>query len=221
MAYDISTYKAILDKYQTSGIKYLRYVRKSIGKATIYYPIVNNAQINSYKTDNNFKDGRNTSYNNSLPYSEWNWFISNYDIQGLNELDSTIKADYFVLIVGTGAALIRLTSENYETRRLSDSIIYDIQSFFLLKASKRITRSGSYFYRFAYNHGRFDYEKNRLSIEQVIKIATDKDYTSDRIFVDYIQHVSIDEVDSLLHLLLGRYIRGCKGTDKDISKNAK
>ena len=219
MAYDISTYKAVLDSYLTSGIKYLRYVRKSIDRATIFYPIINDAQIKSYKTDNTFKDGKNTSYKNSIPYSEWDWFVSNYDIQGLKELDSTIKTDYFVLIVGTSAALIKLTSENYEIGRLSDSSVYDIQSFFLLKASKRITRSGSYFYRFAYNHGRFDYEKNRLPIEQVMKIATDKDYTSDKIFVDYIQHVSIDEVDSLLHILLGRYIRGCKGTDKDISKN--
>ena len=85
MAYDISTYKAVLDSYLTNGIKYLRYVRKSIGKATIYYPIINDAQIKSYLTDQIFKEGRATYYNNSLPYSEWDWFASNYDISWLKD----------------------------------------------------------------------------------------------------------------------------------------
>lgn len=219
MAYDISTYKAVLDSYLTNGIKYLRYVRKSIGKATIYYPIINDAQIKSYLTDQIFKEGRATYYNNSLPYSDWDWFASNYDLCGLKELDTTMVADYLVLIVGSKAALIKLTSENYETKRLSERTVYDIQPFFLLKASKRITRSGSHFFRYAYNHGRFDYEKKRLPFEQVLKIATDKNYTSDSIFIDYVQQVPLSDVDNLLQMLLDRYVRGCKGTDKEVSKH--
>ena len=218
MAYDINTYKATLDSYLTSGVKHLRYVRKSLGKACIYYPIINDAQIKSYRTDQIFKEGRTTYYNNSMPYSEWDWFKSAYVIQGLDELDTSVKADYFVLIVGTMAALVKLTSNNYETERLSESTIYDIQSYFLLKASKRITRSGSYFYRYAYNHGRFDYGNRRLPFKQVVKISTDKDYTSDSIFTDYVKQVSVDEVDNLLQQLLDRYIRGCKGANKDVSK---
>ena len=117
MAYDINTYKATLDSYLTSGVKHLRYVRKSLGKACIYYPIINDAQIKSYRTDQIFKEGRTTYYNNSMPYSEWDWFKSAYVIQGLDELDTSVKADYFVLIVGTMAALVKLTSNNYETER--------------------------------------------------------------------------------------------------------
>ena len=67
MAYDISTYKNAIDNYLTSGVKYLRYVRKSIGKTTIYYPIINDAQIKSYLTDLIFKGGRTTYYNTSKP----------------------------------------------------------------------------------------------------------------------------------------------------------
>lgn len=219
MAYDISTYKNAIDNYLTSGVKYLRYVRKSIGKAIIYYPIINDAQIKSFLTDQIFKDGKKTYYDNSMPYSEWSWFESNFDIQGLQELDNTVKADYFVLIVGAKASLVELTSENYETKRLLERTVYDIQSFFLLKASKRITRSGSYFYRYAYNHGRFEFEKKRLSFEQIVKIATDKNYTSDRIFIDHIQQVQLDEIDRLLQILLDRHIRGCKGTDNAVSKH--
>lgn len=219
MAYDISTYKNAIDNYLTSGVKYLRYVRKSIGKATIYYPIINDTQIKSYITDHIFKEGRTTYYNTSMPYSEWDWFASNYDICGLKELDISIKADFFVLIVGAKAALVKLTSENYEINRLLDRTAYDIQSYFLLKASKRITRSGSHFYRYAYKHGRFEFGMIRLPFEQIFKIATDKDYTSDRIFVDYIQQVQFDEIDRLLQMLLDRHIRGCKGTDNAVSKH--
>lgn len=219
MAYDISTYKTVLDHYLTSGVKYLRYIRKSIGKTTIFYPIINDAQIKSYATDQIFKEGRTTYYNTSKPYSEWDWFASNYDICGLKELDLSTKADYFVLIVGSKAALVKLTSENYETNRLLDKSIFDIQSYFLLKASKRITRGGSYFYRYAYKHGCFEFGVKRLSFEQIVKIATDKDYTSDRIFIDYIQQVEFDEIDNLLQTLLGRHIRGCKGTDNAVSKH--
>lgn len=218
MAYGVSTYKTVLDNYLTSGVKYLRYVRKSIGKAIIYYPIINDAQIKSFLTDQIFKDGTKTYFDNSMPYSEWSWFESNYDIQGLQELDNTVKADYLVLIVGAKASLIELTSENYETKRLLERTVYDIQSFFLLKASKRITRSGSYFYRYAYSHGRYEFEKKRLSFEQIVKIATDKNYTSDSIFIDYLKQVPLDDVDSLLSILLNRYIRGCKGADSVISK---
>ena len=219
MAYDISTYKNAIDNYLTSGVKYLRYVRKSIGKTTIYYPIINDAQIKSYLTDQIFKEGKTTYYNTSKPYSEWDWFASNYDICGLKELDTSVKADYLVLIVGSKAALVKLTSDNYETNRLLDRTVYDIQSYFLLKASKRITRSGSYFYRYTYKHGRFEFGMKRLSFEQIVKIATDKDYTSDRIFIDYIQQVQLDEIDNLLQTLLGRHIRGCKGTDNAVSKH--
>lgn len=219
MAYDISIYKNALDHYLTSGVKYLRYVSKRIGKPTIYYPIINDAQIKSYVTDQIYKEGRATYYNNSKPYSEWDWFASNYDICGLKELDTSVKADYLALIVSSKAALVKLTSENYETNRLLDRTVYDIQSYFLLKASKRITRSSSYFYRYAYKHGRFEFGMKRLSFEQIVKIATDKDYTSDRIFVDYIQQVQLDEIDNLLQTLLGRYIRGCKGTDNAVSKH--
>lgn len=219
MAYDISTYKNAIDNYLTSGVKYLRYVRKSIGKATIYYPIINDTQIKSYITDHIFKEGRTTYYNTSMPYSEWDWFASNYDICGLKELDTSVKADFFVLIIGAKAALVKLTSENYEINRLLDRTAYDIQSYFLLKASKRITRSGSYFYRYAYKHGRFEFGMKRLSFEQIVEIATDKDYTSDRIFIDYIQQVQLEEIDNLLRTLLDRYIRGCKGTDNAVSKH--
>lgn len=219
MAYDIGIYKNALDHYLTSGVKYLRYVSKRIGKATIYYPIINDAQIKSYVIDQIYKEGRTTYYNTSKPYSEWDWFASNYDICGLKELDTSVKADYLVLIVSSKAALVKLTSENYETNRLLDRTVYDIQSYFLLKASKRITRSGSYFYRYAYRHGRFEFGMKRLSFEQIVKIATDKDYTSDRIFVDYIQQVQLDEIDNLLQTLLGRHIRGCKGTDNAVSKH--
>lgn len=219
MAYDISTYKNAIDNYLTSGVKYLRYVRKSIGKATIYYPIINDAQIKSYLTGQIFKEGRTTYYNTSKPYSEWDWFASNYDICGLKELETSVKSDFFVLIVGSKAALVKLTSENYETNRLLDRTVYDIQSYFLLKASKRITRSGSYFYRYAYKHGRFEFGMKRLSFEQIVKIAADKDYTSDRIFIDYIQQVQLEEIDNLLKTLLGRHIRGCKGADNNVSKH--
>lgn len=219
MAYDISTYKNAIDNYLTSGVRYLRYVRKSIGKTTIYYPIISDAQIKSYLTDQIFKEGKTTYYNTSKPYSEWDWFASNYDICGLKELDTSVKADCLVLIVGSKAALVKLTSDNYETNRLLDRTVYDIQSYFLLKASKRITRSGSYFYRYAYKHGRFEFGMIRLSFEQIVRIATDKDYTSDRIFVDYIQQVQLDEIDNMLQTLLGRYIRGCKGTDNTVSKH--
>ena len=53
MAYDINTYKATLDNYLTSGIKYLRYVRKRMGKTMIFYPIINDAQIKSFVIDLN------------------------------------------------------------------------------------------------------------------------------------------------------------------------
>lgn len=219
MAYDISTYKTVLDKYLTSGVKYLRYFHKSIGKATIFYPIINDAQIKSYLTDQICKDGRKTYYDKSKPYSEWDWFKSKYEIRGLNELDTEVKADYLVLIVGTMAALIKLTSDNYEIERLKDSKVYDIQAYLLLKASKRIARSGNYFYRYSYNHGRFEYRNKVLPLEQVIKIATNKDYTSDNLFIDYIKQIPLDDVNGLLQILLGRYIRGCKGTDNAVSKH--
>lgn len=219
MAYDVSTYKRVLDNYLTSGVKYLRYVRKSLGKTTIYYPIINDAQIKSYITAQFYKEGRTTNYDTAKPYSEWNWFASNYDVRGLNELDTTIKADFFVLIVGTMAALIELTSENYDTKKLLDGTIYDIQSFFLLKASKRVTRSGSFFYRYAYNHGRFEFGNKRISIEQIVKIATDKNYTSDSIFIDFIRQVPLDNVNSLLQIHLNRYVKGCKGMDNAVSKH--
>jgi hypothetical protein len=219
MAYDVSTYKSVLDNYLTSGVKYLRYVRKSIGKAIIYYPIINDAQIKSCLTDQIYKDGTKTYYDNSKPYSEWEWFKSNYEIQGLNELDTEVRADYLILIVGKMAALVKLTSDNYETDRLRNSKVYDIQAYLLLNASKRIVRSGNFFYKYSYNHGRFEYGNERLPFEQVVKIANDKNYTSDGIFIDYILQVFVDTVDDLLHILLCRYIRGCKGTVETISKN--
>lgn len=219
MAFDISTYKNVLDHYLISGVKYLRYIRKSIGNTTIFYPIIDDVQIKSYVVDQIFKEGKTTCHNTSKPYSEWDWFASNYDICGLKELDKSTKADYFVLIVGPKAALVKLTSENFETNRLLGKTIFDIQSYFLLKASKRITRSGSYFYRYAYKHGCFEFGVKRLSFEQIVKIATDKDYTSDRIFIDYIQQVQLDEIDNLLQTLLGRHVRGCKGTDNAVSKH--
>lgn len=219
MAYDSNTYKKALDCYLTSGIKYLRYVRKRMGNTMIFYPIINDAQIKSFVTDHIYREGKTTTFDNAKPYSDWYWFQSNYDIVGLKELDVNVTASYFVLVVGSMAALINLSSSNYDIERLNDKSIYDIQAYFLLNSSKRIGRSGNHFYRYSYNHGRFEYDKKRLPFKQMIKIAIDREYTSDRIFVDYIQQVSIDEVDSLLQLLLGRYIRGCKGTDKDISKN--
>ena len=219
MAYDISTYKTALDNYLTSGVKYIRYIRKSINNATIYYPIIDDAQIKSFLNSQIFKEGKGTYYKNSKPYSDWDWITSNYEIVGLQELNSNTTADYFVLIVGNHAALIELTSENYETERIShDSKVYDIQTYFLLKASKRITRSGSYFYRYAYNHGRFIYDQKRLPFEQMVKIAQDRLYTSDRMFIEYLPNVSVNETDNLLNILLGRYIRGCKGVDSTISK---
>ena len=219
MAYDISTYKTVLDKYLTSGVKNLRYVQKSIGKATIYYPVINDAQIKSYLTDLIFKEGTKTYYDKSKPYSEWEWFKSNYNIQGLKGLDTLVKANYLALIVGTMAALVRLTSDNYEVERLKERKVYDIQAYLLLKASKRIARSGNHFYRYSYNHGRFEYGKERLSFEQVVKIANDKNYTSDNIFIDYVQHVSVNAIENLFHILLGRYIRGCDSINKKVAKN--
>ena len=195
MAYDISTYKTVLEKYLTSGVKYLRYIHKSIGKATIYYPIINDAQIKSYLTDQTFKDGTKTYYDKSKPYSEWDWLQSNYDIEGINDLDTSVNADYLVLIVGTMAALVKMTSENYDIERLRDRKVYDIQAYLLLKASKRIARNGNHFYRYFYNHGRFEYGKKRLPFEQVVRIANDMEYTSDNLFIDYILQVSVDEVD--------------------------
>ena len=53
MAYDSNTYKKTLDCYLTSGIKYLRYVRKRMGKTMIFYPIINDAQIKSFVIDLN------------------------------------------------------------------------------------------------------------------------------------------------------------------------
>lgn len=219
MAYDISTYKTVLEKYLTSGVKYLRYIHKNIGKATIYYPIINDAQIKSYLTDQICKDGTKTYYDKSKPYSEWEWFKSNYEIQGLNELDTEVKADYLVLIVGTMAALVKLSSDNYEIERLKNSKVYDIQAYLLLKASKRIARSGNHFYRYSFNHGRFEYGSERLPFEHVVKIANNKNYTSDNIFIDYVQQVSVNAIENLLHVLLGRYIRGCNGTNRDVAKN--
>ena len=219
MAYDVSTYKNALDHYLTSGVRYLRYTYKHVGRATIYYPFINDAQIKSYIGDNVYKEGRTTSYNNSKPYSDWDWFMENYEIEGLKELNTSIKNDYLVLIVGAKAALVRLTSENYDINRLADKRVYDIQQYLLLNASKRITRSGSHFYRYAYNHGRFEYNNERLSLEQIIKIASsDKNYTSDNAFIDYVSQVQVDKVDDLLQILLDRYIRGNRGTDKDVSK---
>ncbi len=219
MAYDISTYKAVLDRYLTSGVKYLRYISKRLNKATIYYPIIDNAQIRSCQIDGIYKEGRTTYYNTSKPYSEWDWFTSQYDICGLNELDSTVKADYLVMIVGPKAALIELTAENYDLKRLSETKVFDIQMYLLINASKRIARNGNHFYRYSFSHGSFIYNQKRLPIQQVIKITQDRSYTSDNMFVDYLQEVNVDEVDDLMNKLLGRYIRGCKDSDKSISKH--
>lgn len=219
MAYDINTYKTTLDNYLTSGIKYLRYVRKRMGKAMIFYPIINDAQIKSFVIDHIYNNGKASTFDNAKPYSEWDWFQSNYDIIGLKELDTSVTASYFVLIVGSNAALIKLNPLNYDIKRLNDRSVYDIQTYFLLKASKRIAR-GSHFYRYDYAYGRFVYGDKRLPFQLVSKIATDRAYTSDSIFIDYIQLVSIDDVDSLLHKLLERYIRGCKGTDNSVSKQS-
>ena len=142
MAYDSNIYKRALDNYLTSGIKYLRYVRKRMGNAMIFYPIINDAQIKSMVIDNIYIGGRTVNYGKVKPYSDWDWFKSNYAIQGLKELDKEVKADYLVLIVGTMAALVKLSSDNYEIKRLKNSNVYDIQAYLLLKASKRIARSG-------------------------------------------------------------------------------
>lgn len=217
MAYDISTYKTVLDHYLTSGVKYLRYVSKRIGKATIYYPIINDAQIKSYLIDQICKEGTTTYYDKSKPYSDWDWFKSNYDVK-LDELDPSLKADYLVIIIGDMSALITLTSENYDVKRLAERKVYDIQAYLLLNASKRIARNGNYFYRYDFRHGRFVYGQKRLPIQQVKKIAQDATYTSDNVFIDYLQQVNVDNVDSLMYKLLDRYIRGCKGTDKSVSK---
>ena len=218
MAYDISTYKTVLDHYLTSGVKYLRYVSKRIGRATIYYPIINDAQIKSYTTDQICKEGTTTYYDKSKPYSDWDWFKSNYNVLGLAKLDSSLEAYYLILIVGDAAALIKLTSENYDVKRLAERKVYDIQAYLLLNASKRIARNGSHFYRYDFSHGRFVYDHKRLPIQQVIKIAQDKTYTSDTVFIDHLQQVNVDEVNNLMNKLLGRYIRGCRGTDKTVSK---
>jgi len=140
MAYDISTYKTVLDKYLTSGVKYLRYIHKSIGKATIYYPIINDTQIKSCLTDQTFKDGTKTYYDKSKPYSEWEWFKSNYAIQGLNELDSEVKADYLVLIVGTIAALVKLSFDNYEVERLKNTETIRKQRFTFAERKEYVFR---------------------------------------------------------------------------------
>lgn len=219
MAYDIGTYKTILDHYLTSGVKYLRYVSKRIGNATIYYPIINDAQIKSYLTGQICKEGTTTYFDKSKPYSDWDWFKSSYDVIGLNELDTSLKADYLVLIVGDNAALIKLTSENYDVKRLSERKVYDIQMYLLLNASKRIARNGNHFYRYDFRHGRFVYDRKRLPFHQIIRIAKDKTYTSDNLFIEHLQQVNIDEVDNLMNKLLDRYIRGCKGTDNSISKS--
>ena len=219
MAYDSNTYKKTLDCYLTSGIKYLRYVRKRMGKAMIFYPIINDAQIKSFVIDLIYNNGKVTTFDNAKPYSEWDWFQSNYDIIGLKELDTSVEASFFVLIVGSNAALIKLNPLNYDTKRLNDRSVYDIQTYFLLKSSKRIAR-GSHFYRYDYANGRFVYGDKRLPFQLVSKIATDTTYTSDCIFIDYIQLVSLDDVDNLLHKLLDRYIRGCKGTDNSVSKQS-
>ena len=170
MAYDINTYKATLDNYLTSGIKYLRYVRKRMGKTMIFYPIINDAQIKSFVIDHIYNNGKATTFNNAKPYSEWDWFQSNFDIIGLKELDTSVIASYFVLIVGSNAALIKLNPLNYDIKRLNDRSVYDIQTYFLLKASKRIAR-GSHFYRYDYANGRFVYDNKRLPFQLVIKIA--------------------------------------------------
>lgn len=219
MAYDISTYKTVLDHYLTSGVKYLRYVCKRIGKATIYYPIINDSQIKSYIKDQICVEGTSTFYDKSKPYSDWDWIKSNYDVIGLDKLDSTIKADYLVLVVGDTAALVKLTSENYDVKRLSERRVYDVQAYLLLNASKRIARNGNHFYRYDFSHGRFVYNRKRLPIPQVVKMAQDNTYTSDNVFIEYIQQVTVDDVVFLMNKLLGRYIRGCKGTNKSISKS--
>ena len=218
MAYDIGTYKTILDHYLTSGVKYLRYVSKRIGNATIYYPIINDAQIKSYLTGQICKEGTTTYFDKCKPYSDWDWFKSSYDVIGLNELDTSLKADYLVLIVGDNAALITLTSENYDVKRLSERKVYDIQMYLLLNASKRIARNGNHFYRYDFRHGRFVYDRKRLPFHQIVKIAKDRTYTSDNLFIEHLQQVNVDEVDNLMNKILDRYIRGCKGTDNSISK---
>lgn len=194
-------------------------MRKQLGKAVIYYPVLNAKQIKSYLISHVFVSGEDISYSNARPYTSWDWLCNVYNIKHNTGLDISIKTHYVVLIVGNDATFVKITPENYDTEHLHGKTAFDIQEYLLLKASKKICRSGTHFYRYSFKGGRFEYKDKRLPFAQIVRIAQDKNYTSDDVFIDYMKYVSESEIEDLLSTLLVRYIRGCKRTGHDISKS--
>ena len=210
MPYRIETYKSVLDKYLHSGIKYLRYTCQRIGEAKVYFPYINEAQIRDNIHNQLFMSGGRAYYKTSMPYSTWEWFSANYDIQGIDEFDGSKDEQFFVMVIGDKAALIPITSQNFPMGELNHKAVYSVQHKFLNKAVERVCRSG--FYRCLFTNGQYVFHDRGLSFEQMVKVAQDIDYVGDNLFVDYIKGVSVEDVYDVLAHIQNRYIKGSKGT---------
>ena len=216
MPYRIETYKSVLDKYLHSGIKYLRYTCQRIGEAKVYFPYINEAQIRDNIHNQLFMSGGRAYYKTSMPYSTWEWFSANYDIQGIDEFDGSKDEQFFVMVIGDKAALIPITSQNFPMGELNHKAVYSVQHKFLNKAVERVCRNG--YYRCIFTNGQFVFHDRGLSFEQMVKVAQNVDYVGDNLFVDYVKTLSVDEVYAALFHIQNRYVKGCRTSDAMLSR---
>ena len=210
MPYKIETYKSVLDKYLCSGVRFIRYTCQPIGKAKVYFPYISVAQLGNYLKDHLFMNGRQAYYKNSMPYSTWRWFTTNYEVQGIDKIDLNKSERFIVIVLDGKAAIVPITSQNFPMAELNHSAVYSLQHKFFKMAEERLCKYG--YYRCIFEDGQFMYHDKGLSYELMMKVAQDTDFIGDNLFVDYIKGLTVDEVYPNLKHVQNRYIKRNKGT---------
>lgn len=213
MPYKKETYKSVLDKYLCSGVRFIRYTCQPKGKAKVFFPYLSVAQISNYLKDHLFMNGRQASYKNSMPYSTWKWFTTNYEVQGIDKIDSNRSERFIVMVLDGKAAIVPITSMNFPMEELKHSAAYSLQHKFFKMAEERLCKYG--YYRCIFEDGQFMYHDKGLSYELMVKVAQDVNYVGDNLFLDYVKGLSIDEVYPNLKHVQYRYIKKNRGTTSE------